>query len=373
MHGAFLILFAILGLETLALFNIFSMSVFAFSIYANLQSWFATSLTFVFSEMLIHSTLCVIFIGWDSGFHYYILTLVMVAFFAPWKSYMIKSLAVALCCSVYISLKYYSVANTPLETLDTVVLMSIDAGNIIGLFFVVAMLSLYYNYAAATAEELLRKEYQRSEKLLHNILPVSIAERLKSNPITIADGFNETTILFADIVGFTRLSAKVSPEELVQLLNMLFTEFDTLSEQHHLEKIKTIGDAYMVASGLPEYRKDHAEIMAKMALDMLKVTQEINSTLNLDTDIDIRIGINSGKVVAGVIGKKKFAYDLWGDSVNTASRMESHGIPGKVHVTQATYDLLKEKYILTNRGEIDVKGKGLINTYFLTQQKVLVA
>jgi class 3 adenylate cyclase len=210
---------------------------------------------------------------------------------------------------------------------------------------------------------LIGREQEKSEQLLLNILPSTIASRLKESNNTIADSFAEVTILFADIVGFTKLSTKVSPVELVELLNQVFSAFDELADKHGLEKIKTIGDAYMVVGGIPEPRADHAEAIAEMALDMqaeiIKINQEIQQNFSM------RIGINSGEVVAGVIGKKKFIYDLWGDAVNTASRMESHGIANMIHVTDETYQLLAGKYVFADRGMIEIKGKGEMQTYIL--------
>ncbi len=213
----------------------------------------------------------------------------------------------------------------------------------------------------------LQYQQEQSERLLLNILPEEIANRLKRGDSTIADTFANATVLFADIVGFTQLSARVSPTQLVSLLNEIFSTFDQLAEIHGLEKIKTIGDAYMVVGGLPIPRTDHAEAIAEMALDMLDAISDFSNTHN--QDFSIRIGINSGPVVAGVIGIKKFIYDLWGDTVNTASRMESHGKPGCIQVTSTTYKLLEEKFLFEHRGTIEVKGKGLMNTYLLQCRK----
>ena len=213
----------------------------------------------------------------------------------------------------------------------------------------------------------LNREKSLSEALLHNILPVPIANKLKTTTAAIADQFKGSTILFSDIVDFTPLSGQISPDELVKLLNEIFSEFDQLTDKHNLEKIKTIGDAYMVAAGIPELRDDHAEVSAEMALDMMKSLRVVNEKLG--KKFQIRIGINSGPVVAGIIGKKKFAYDLWGDSVNIAARMESHGIPGEIQVSPDTYSLLRDKYVFEERGEIEVKGKGLIKTYLLKGKK----
>ncbi|MDZ8081635.1 MAG: adenylate/guanylate cyclase domain-containing protein [Nostoc sp. DedQUE01] len=204
---------------------------------------------------------------------------------------------------------------------------------------------------------------QKSERLLLNILPAMIAEQLKQQPTTIADSFLEVTVLFADIVGFTELSARTSPAELVDLLNTIFCLFDQLAERHGVEKIKTIGDAYMAVAGLPNQSNNHAIAIANMALDMQNAVAQFNEENN--QSFRIRIGISTGPVVAGVIGLKKFAYDLWGDTVNTASRMESHGIAGSIQVCEASYQLLKDKYLLEERGLIKVKGKGEMMTYLL--------
>jgi class 3 adenylate cyclase len=171
------------------------------------------------------------------------------------------------------------------------------------------------------------------------------------------------------IVGFTQLSSRVSPTELVSLLNDIFSTFDHLAEKHGLEKIKTIGDAYMVVGGLPIPRSDHAEAIAQMALDMQQAVADFSNTHS--QAFSIRIGINTGPVVAGVIGIKKFIYDLWGDTVNTASRMESHGLPGCIQITPVTYQRLQDKYLFESRGIIEIKGKGEMNTYFIKGIKLV--
>jgi class 3 adenylate cyclase len=209
----------------------------------------------------------------------------------------------------------------------------------------------------------LRVEREKSERLLLNILPAAIAERLKEDQGIIAESFAEATILFSDVVGFTQMSALIKPVELVYLLNEIFSSFDELATRHGLEKIKTIGDAYMVAAGLPERRPDHAAAMAEMALDMQDALAAFNRARG--ASLDIRTGINTGPVVAGIIGTSKFIYDLWGDAVNTASRMESHSTPGRIQVTAATYEHLRHTYRFEARGTVNVKGKGDMPTYFL--------
>ena len=217
------------------------------------------------------------------------------------------------------------------------------------------------------AQEELIIQQEQSEKLLLNILPKPIAERLKAQQTTIADSFAEVSVLFADIVGFTELSARMSPTELVKRLNVIFSHFDQLAEKYGVEKIKTIGDAYMVVGGLPTPRSDHAEAIALMALGMQAKIAKLSAETG--EKLAIRIGINSGPVVAGVIGVSKFTYDLWGDTVNVAARMEATGSAGSIQVTDVTYELLKDKYLFKKRGVIQVKGKGDMMTYWLLEKR----
>jgi class 3 adenylate cyclase len=203
----------------------------------------------------------------------------------------------------------------------------------------------------------------RSDALLLNVLPAVVAERLKADTRAVADRFDDVTVLFADIVGFTTIAQRLPPEQVVDFLNRLFSRFDALADRHGLEKIKTIGDAYMVAGGLPAHRPDHAEAVAAMALDMLDVASRMAAPDG--TPVELRVGVATGPVVAGVIGARKFSYDLWGDTVNTASRMESHGVGGTIQVTQETWARLRERHAFEERGEIDVKGRGRMRTWLL--------
>jgi class 3 adenylate cyclase len=213
------------------------------------------------------------------------------------------------------------------------------------------------------AENALQLEREKTERLLLNILPQPIAKRLKQETCTIAEQFSEVSVLFADLVGFTEMASTLSPIELVGLLNEIFSEFDKLTGEYGLEKIKTIGDAYMVVSGLPEPNDKHAFMIADMALDMQKAMVLFNK--KNQRNLSIRIGIHCGPVVAGVIGLKKFIYDLWGDTVNTASRMESHGLADCIQVSSTLYELLKMQYHFEKRGVISIKGKGSMTTYLL--------
>jgi class 3 adenylate cyclase len=216
---------------------------------------------------------------------------------------------------------------------------------------------------AVRTRRALQREEERSERLLLNVLPAPIAARLKQHEDVIADGFAEVTVLFADLVDFTRRSQRGSPQQVVQVLDELFSAFDQLTRRQGLEKIKTIGDAYMVAGGLPEPRPDHAQAVADLALAMqVEVARRTDPS---GQPLQVRIGLDTGPVVAGVIGQYKFSYDLWGDTVNTASRMESSGVPGCIQVTERTYRRLRDGYRFEPRGPIQVKGKGEMITWFL--------
>lgn len=233
---------------------------------------------------------------------------------------------------------------------------------------------LVFAYLSKTSNEQvelsLLEERATSERLLNNFLPAKIAKILRENgnkPPMIAERFEHVTVIFCDIVNFTPMSEKLSPEKLVAVLNQLFTEFDSLIEKYGLEKIKTIGDAYMVAGGVPNKLENAEEAAADFALEMLQVVKQFDR--KFQHGLDMRIGMHCGPVVAGVIGKQKFTYDMWGDTVNVAARMESHGLPGEIHISEALADILKDKYLLTQRGWVEVKGKGLMQTFWVKNKE----
>jgi class 3 adenylate cyclase len=228
--------------------------------------------------------------------------------------------------------------------------------NVIGVSLTVYVLLQYAVRARDDA-------FEQSEGLLLNVLPRTIAQRLKREPGVIADAYDSVTVLFADVVDFTPFAERTEPSQVVGVLDQVFSAFDDLAERHGLEKIKTIGDAYMVAAGLPEARPDHAQAMADMALQMQATVTSICEPLGID--FVIRIGMESGPVVAGVIGRQKFIYDLWGDTVNTASRLETHGLPGRIQVGEGAHRLLCDRYAFDDRGEVELKGKGLRRAYLL--------
>ncbi|HJQ13304.1 MAG TPA: adenylate/guanylate cyclase domain-containing protein [Anaerolineales bacterium] len=214
----------------------------------------------------------------------------------------------------------------------------------------------------------IRAQRDRADKLLYNVLPRQIAERLKESDETIAEEFSSATVLFADIVNFTPISARFGPLEVVEMLNELFSHFDNLVDKYSVEKIQVAGDGYMVAAGVPTPRSDHATVLAQLALDMLDYVKQ-EEFLGGRHPIEIRIGLNSGPLIAGVIGRKKYFYALWGDMVNTASRMESHGESGKIQITRETYELVRDQFECEYIGEISVKGKGKMEAWHLLTRK----
>ncbi len=238
--------------------------------------------------------------------------------------------------------------------------------NIGALSALVFALLHYFVKQREQAYRLLAIEQDRSESLLLNVLPEEIAQRLKSGEQVVADQHDSVSILFADLVGFTPLTNELSPNAMVSLLNQIYSHFDLLIEEYGVEKIRTIGDNYMVAAGLPRARRDHAQALAGLALEMNAYISGLKPAAG--KRLSFRIGINSGPAIAGVLGFKKFAYDVWGDTVNVASRMESQGTPGQIQITQDTYDLIKDEFICQPNGPMYVKGKGTMNTWFLIRR-----
>ena len=270
-------------------------------------------------------------------------------------SAMIAFVAIALWCVV----KRLNIGFSP-EYIGATI--QVSCTSIVGVYFV-ALVQERLAREAFLANYLLDMERAKSERLLANVLPETIAHRLKDEPTTIADRFESATVLFADIVDFTQLATKLSSDELVALLNAIFSAFDALAEKHGLEKIKTIGDAYMAVAGVPEPDAQHAQAAARMALELRTVIAGFKRENG--EPLQLRIGLNSGPVIAGVIGTKKFIYDLWGDTVNTASRMESHGIQDQIQVTEATHALLGDEFIFSSPRQTEVKGKGQMTVYSL--------
>ncbi len=366
-HLALIVVFWALDIHAMAVVNLFSSTVYLVAGWFNRRGYHTTTVVLALAELVVHQALCVYYMGWGAGFQYYLITITTVVFFLPPGRYLAKLFLVVLAPAAFILLDFYARVAEPVYAVPETTLMVFNVVNIVTVFGLLALFAFNYNHAAEVAEARVDEERQRAESLLHNILPVPIAARLKTSRQIIADGYDNATILFSDIVGFTPLSERMPPEKVVRLLNDIFSEFDDLVAESGLEKIKTIGDAYMVAAGIPQRRDDHARAIADLALDMMAALKKHGDTPT--GPLKMRIGISSGPVVAGVIGKRKFIYDLWGDSVNTAARMESHGIPGEIQVARPTYEALKDDYEFVARGTILVKGKGPMEAYLLKGRK----
>ena len=326
-----------------------------------LSTWVAAG------QIAVHASLVVVFVGWGFGAQYVLLVQAGTAQLQTVVGSARQRWAFsALAGVLFVLLYYYTEATVPpyeipagqLAVMNVITIGAIFAGNAAALGYTASV--------ADRAEDALEAEHARSERLLTNVLPVPIAARLKDREDVIADAVDGASVLFADIVGFTALSAQRTPDEVVSMLNGVFTRLDALVDEYSLEKIKTIGDAYMVASGIPVPREDHARVLARFALAARDELAAHN--LTADVPVQLRIGINSGPVVAGVIGRRRFLYDLWGDTVNTASRMESHGLPGHIQITEATRALLDGAFTCTERGLIDLKGKGPTRTWILNSE-----
>ena len=360
-HFLIIFVFSYIGLRFMAYFNMVSVSVFLLSFFFIRRGMILLSALLPTIEVILHAGLAVYFLGWGSGFQYYLFVLPIIGFFYPGKRF---SVICTLCSafSFFVLIILFSNGEGNVH-FSAPVLIYFYAGNVLVVITILSIFAYTFSRVVAQAEDKLQIQYERAENLLQNILPQSVAERLKNRREIIADGFTQASILFADIQNFTEFSARIKPSELVGILNGLFSAFDDLIEPCGVEKIKTIGDAYMVASGLPETNGRHAEQILNFAVAMLSATQEYNQ--KHDLNFFIRIGINSGPVVAGVIGKKKYIYDLWGDAVNIASRMEASGAPGQIHITESTFQLIKGKYDVIKRNPIEIKGKGLMQTYFI--------
>jgi len=363
-HGGFVVMFWFLHLGPLVAFNLLSVAIFSFAMWQHNKGnmkW-PVYLTLLF-EVPLHAILATLYVGAFSAFWALNLIsmaiIVLVPFMTRRSRYFI-CLALAL---LILAIGVFAHMADPLRSISTNVEIFFFATNVIVLAFIVVVVIATYDLAVTRAEEALQLEFSRAEALLLNILPADSATRLKANEEPLADTHESVSVLFADLAGFTDISRKLSADELVNLLNDLFSRFDKLAEEHGAEKIKTIGDAYMVATGLKDNVADHAENIADLALGMQKAFGEFRRDNNVD--LKLRIGVHSGAVIAGVIGKQKFSYDLWGNTVNVASRMESEGIADQIQISAETWKMLSDCYHTSPRGEIQIKGHRPRATYLL--------
>jgi len=364
---AYALYLAILDLETLwplAAINLADAIIWAMIPLLHRFSYVAAPIGLAIS-VFISSFIITGMLGTDSSVQLYFMTIAGVAvLFGGTQRVRLAFLFVFLAAALHLLALWTWPDKTPMSIAYPDVLIGTTATAVFLTYGIVSGILLYLSRARDDAEQALAREYQRSESLLINILPPVVAERLKGGQEKIiADNIPAASVLFMDIVGFTRRAAQIPPDQLVIFLNRVFTRFDALVEAHGMEKIKTIGDAYMAVAGVPEPREDHASAAADLALAMREAAKDMEDTEG--QPLNIRVGIASGPLVAGVVGTHKFAYDVWGDTVNVAARMESHGKPGCIHIADNTRQALGDAYTASDRGEIEVKGKGPMRTWFL--------
>ena len=312
-------------------------------------------------EIPVRAALVTYFVGIDSGFWIFALFAPILISLLGFVDTKVRVFWGVLYSVIFAAIAAIPLFVSPVVVLDPFWVQTFLITNLISAALMLMAIFFLFDRAVQRAEAELEREYNRAEELLHNILPETIALRLKNGERLIADEHDEVSVLFADIVNFTGASAKLKPHELVETLNLVFTEFDRLSAEHGAEKIKTIGDSYMSVLGLGTKGRSHARAAVALALDMLTAAKQISAQTHFP--IELRIGINSGSVVAGVIGENKFAYDLWGDAVNVAARMESVGEAGQIVITEKTRNCLGDSFSVAKAGEHDVKGKGRMTVF----------
>ena len=363
-HFLVLLMFLQTGVHFMVIFNIFSVALFAAAFWLLKRGYYRLAYWGAFSELVLHGIAATVCVGIRYGFQDYAFLVAILAFIQPFYS---LRFSIALTGATLLSaglITYYAMNTPPLYVVpeswsDMMVVSSVMSWPL----YVLAMV-LPFVRASARAEKQLAAAYGESERLLLNILPKPIAKRLKATEGMIADDHDKVAILFADIAGFTKMSDRLQPTQVVTLLNDVFNAIDELVAKHGVEKIKTIGDAYMVVAGVPNPIADPNETIAQLALDIRSTVSRFKEP-DTGNPVAVRIGINSGTVVAGVIGNRKFAYDLWGDAVNVAARMEATGEIGRIQATDDFAVSLQDRFDFEPRGEIDIKGKGKIATSFL--------
>lgn len=356
------------GVTFMVYFNVFSVAAFATAFVLLQRGYYRLPFWLANLELILHGIAATICVGPLYSFQNYAFLVVVLWFIQPFYPIWLSALFAAATLASAAVVQYVAITNPPIYQIPEDMANSMAVTPIVTWPIYVLALVLPFIMTSARAEKELSAAYDESERLLLNILPAPIAERLKATRGMIADDFDRVAILFADIVGFTAMSERLPPARIVALLNEVFNAIDELAARYKVEKIKTIGDAYMVVAGVPDKMDDPDDTIARLALDI----QEAVSGFTLpdsDEKVQVRIGINSGKVVAGVIGQRKFAYDLWGDAVNVASRMEATGVPGRIQLAESLAAVLSDRFEFEPRGEVEVKGKGKIKTCFLVGEK----
>ncbi|MEM8645748.1 MAG: adenylate/guanylate cyclase domain-containing protein [Pseudomonadota bacterium] len=348
----------------MALFNIFSVALFISALLALERGYYQLAFWGAITELVLHGIAATVCIGFQYGFQNYPFLVGILLFIQPFYTLRVSVLGTLLVLTSAGILMAYSVTHDPVYLIPEGHRVFLSVTAIFTWPVYVLLMVLPFVQASARAEREVAAAYGESERLLLNILPAPIAARLKETEGMIADDYDRVAILFADIAGFTQMSGRLEPAQLVKLLNDVFNAIDEVVARYGAEKIKTIGDAYMVVAGLPIEDPDPDDTIAQLALDMVEAVGKFKDPISGEP-VQIRVGINTGAVVAGVIGKRKFAYDLWGDAVNVAARMEATGEIGRIQVPDELAAALQDRFTFEPRGEIEVKGKGKMRTSFL--------
>ena len=367
-HVIFLGVFLLVDVPSLALFNVLSVTIWGGCILSHVRGHYRAPVVPALLEVSAHAALATVVLGTESGFYLYVLAGIFVPFLIPFWSTLQRWVMATAAALIFAGCLLYSIALPPYQVLPGWLEDAFVVGNSLGIGISIIAVISTYEWVVVRAEQALEEAKNRADNLLHSMLPRSVAEELKENPGTIAQRHDEVRVIFVDLVGFTELSGRMEPEAVIDLLNRVFSAFDDAVERLPVEKIKTIGDAYMAASGAPEPHADHAGAIADLALEIRDQVRLLARDDGLP--LEVRIGIHSGEVMAGVIGRRKPAYDLWGDTVNTASRMEASGVPGRIQVSEATARLLRGHYQLAPRGPVEIAGKGVMETWFLEGARV---
>jgi len=369
LHGSLVVVYLAIDIPWVAVVNIGSILIFGIGIWLIKSGRQDLGMFIGLFEASIHIPLSTYLLGPGAGYlmFYFIFAAIAVLVYRPTEPVK-RTLVVATAALSTIVMVTLTRNLAPVIEMEPWKLNSIHDIIAGGTFISLAVIAFHFATVTNTAEKRIKKELERADELLRNILPDSIADRLKSSPNTISDNIESATILFCDIVGFTKLASQKSANQIVDMLDDIFSTFDQLALTYKVEKIKTIGDAYMVVGGVPEKTEPrvHVKAITDMALEMIEAVNQYAK--NYEVDLNIRVGIHTGPVVAGVIGMKKFTYDLWGDTVNIASRMESHGEKGRIQISENTQKLLPNSFELEERGVISIKNRGHIKTWFVGKQ-----
>lgn len=364
-HICFLLLFAFLDVKEMFYFNIVSVTFFGILFFTFKKESYLTRYILCTVEVILHQVAAVYYIGVDSSFHYYLLLMALIGSLALENHKKSSVIFAVLCSLVFCGIEIFMSDMVPVYTIPKYSLKLIKAVNIILSLFVIVAIEYTFSVTVNKAEKAAQKQFERANNLLTNILPSHIINRINKNGMgeTLSDYYPSVSIIVLDIVNFTDYSSQLEANALVTILDTLFSSFDSILSDYHIEKIKSHGDTYIAASGMPHTQKETYSNVAKYALHITKILEDFNK--EHESNFQLRIGIHCGPVIAGVIGKKKFTYDLWGSTATFAYRMKTTDIPGRIQVSKEMYEKLYEEFDFDERAPIPIKNYGMRTNYFL--------